>query len=416
MRGRGAGSRRTWTIAAVVVLVCAVALVVVLAGSTSGSGSGPGTAPQTAALADATAPTVAASAPSEPPQAPAAALTRPAPVIYRPANLSKAKPVPLVIGLHASGGYPSTFETTSGLDAVANQHGFVVAYLGAPEPTSPAWTLTQMPQNLAYVKAEIESLTISQNIDPTRVYVTGFSAGATMAYFVGCQLSEHVDAIAPVSGSMRFTDKCKVTHPISEMEIIGTADAIPLEGTSRLLSAAQVAAKWRAFDGCSSHASTETKPPVNKETWDECTGSSGVELDIIQGGKHEWPGSPEAVGPDAQFNAAQAVWAFFAAHPGTLQLVAKLHSLKTRVHHRARLLSVSVSLNEPVQARLSLFSAGHTVATGTYSLPASKKASASLPIPSQTSSGRYTAEVVLRDSAGAQQTFTRTVSVPKAPH
>ncbi|HEY2160928.1 MAG TPA: hypothetical protein VGH24_06440, partial [Solirubrobacteraceae bacterium] len=61
-------------------------------------------------------------------------LPRPAPVIYRPAGLSRATAVHMVVGLHASGGTPMSFEQVSGLDAVAQQHGFVVAYLGSPEP------------------------------------------------------------------------------------------------------------------------------------------------------------------------------------------------------------------------------------------------------------------------------------------
>ncbi len=240
--------------------------------------------------------------------------TRPQPVVHRPAGLSRAKPVPLVIALHASGGFPATFEATSGLDAVADQHGFVVAYLGSVAPASPAWLLVDMPQNLAYISAEIKSLTASQNIDPRRVYVTGFSAGATMAFFVGCRLSRQVDGIAPVSAAMRFTDRCRVSHPVSELEVIGTKDAIPIDGTTRLLSDAQVATRWRTFDGCTSHSTTVVRGPAEEHEWGRCKGTSGVALDVIHEGTHQWP-APAALGTDSQFPAAQAVWAFFAAHP-----------------------------------------------------------------------------------------------------
>ena len=130
--------------------------------------------------------------------------SRPPPVIHRPPNLRLSAPAPLVIALHASGGRPAGFEATSGLDAVADRHGFVVAYLGSPEPTSPAWRLADMTSNLAYISSEIRSLTASENIDPKRVYVTGFSAGATMAFFVACQLSSQIDGFAPVSSTMRI--------------------------------------------------------------------------------------------------------------------------------------------------------------------------------------------------------------------
>lgn len=239
---------------------------------------------------------------------------RPAPVVYRPPNLSSGKPVPLLVVLHPSGGSPSTFESVTGLDAVADRSGFVVAYLGSLAPESPAWRLHQLSSNLAYVSAEIKSLTASENIDPKRVYVTGFSAGATMTYFVGCRLSSQVDGIAAVSGAMRFVDPCHVSHPISELEIIGTKDQIPTGGSVRLLSDAQVAARWRRLDGCSSQSTTAVAGPVKELTWRRCKGASGVALYVIAGGTHQWPG-PGAGGTDSQFRAAQAVWAFFAAHP-----------------------------------------------------------------------------------------------------
>src|ERR1700757_5211584 len=42
----------------------------------------------------------------------------PAPIVYRPPGLSRARAVPLVIALHATGGTPATFRLTTGLDAV----------------------------------------------------------------------------------------------------------------------------------------------------------------------------------------------------------------------------------------------------------------------------------------------------------
>lgn len=241
---------------------------------------------------------------------------RAAPVIYRPPNLSLTKPVPLLVALHPSGGSPALFRSITGLDAVADRYGFVVAYLGSLEPASPAWRLVDMSSNLAYVSAEIKSLTVSENIDRKRVYVTGFSAGASMTYFIGCRLSSQVDGIASVSGAMRFVDPCHLSHPISELEIIGTNDAIPIGGSARLLSDAQVAARWRRLDGCGLHSSAAVAGPVTAVTWNRCKDASGVALYVIEDGTHEWPG-PRASGTDHQFPAVQAVWAFFAAHPGT---------------------------------------------------------------------------------------------------
>jgi polyhydroxybutyrate depolymerase len=324
--------------------------------------------------------------------------------------------VPLVVALHASGGYPATFEAGSGLDAVAKQHGFVVAYLGSPEPTSPAWRLVDMSRNLAYVSSEIKSLTMSENIDPKRVYVTGFSAGASMAYFVGCQLSSQVDGIAPVSGAMEFTDPCHISHPVSELEVIGTSDAIPINGSALLLSDVQMAALWRRLDGCVSQSSTTVTGPVSEYTWNRCNEGSGVKLFVIQGGTHQWPG-PGAGGTDARFSAAQAVWAFFEAHPGTssTQVSARLLSLRARVHNSDRQVRVVLALGSPVQALATLARGRDVVASQRFKLPSAEAASLVLLVPRRAGGGRYTIKLVLLDSHGRHLTIVRTIGVPGPP-
>ena len=89
-----------------------------------------------------------------------------------------------------------------------------------------------------------------------------------------------------ISGAMRFTDACRLSHPVSELELIGTRDAIPINGSARLLSAAQVAARWRKLDGCSSQLGTAVIGSAQARSWNHCHGGSGVALYVIKGGTH----------------------------------------------------------------------------------------------------------------------------------
>jgi dienelactone hydrolase len=270
-----------------------------------------------------------------------------------------------------------------------------------------------MSRNLAYISSEIRSLTASENIDPKRVYVTGFSAGATMAFFVGCQLSSQVDGIAPVSGAMRFTDQCQISHPVSQLELIGTSDAIPINGSARLLSAAQVAARWRTLDGCSSQSRRAVIGPAYLDTWNRCNDGSGVGLYVIQGGTHQWPG-PGAEGPDSQVAAAEAVWAFFAAHPGasSMGLSASLLSLRARVHNRGRQVRAVLALGSSVRALMSLIAHRHVVVSERVTLSRAARASLVLSVPRLARRGRYTLKLVLQDPYGRHLTIARGIIVP----
>jgi polyhydroxybutyrate depolymerase len=242
---------------------------------------------------------------------PASAQGRPAPIVHLPPHWSASRRVPLVIALHPSGGDPARFELTSGWDRVADEHNLIVAYLGS---ASPAW---KDPANVAYIGAQIRRLTARYGVDPRRVYVTGFSAGAYITYFVGCRLSATVGAIAAVSGAMA-PQRCKPPQPVSELTIIGTRDILPLTGTSRFPSPAAVASRWRGIDRCPATAPrVSIVSPVTERTWAPCAHGTAVGFYLIGGGHHAYPGSPALPSrdPDARYGASEAVWAFFAAHP-----------------------------------------------------------------------------------------------------
>lgn len=217
--------------------------------------------------------------------------------------------LPLVIALHPSGGTPAGFEQISGWDRVADEHHFIVAYLGS---AAPAW---KSPTNVSYIAAQIHAFTAKYDVDPRRIYVTGFSAGAYISYFVGCRLSALVAAIAPVSGGM-MRQTCRLTKPVSELTIIGTQDIIPLSGTARFPGPVAVSRRWRRLDGCGGRAAkTRRVGPVTEQTWGPCAKGSAVGLYVLEGGRHQYPGAPGllATDPDSRLRASEAIWEFFAS-------------------------------------------------------------------------------------------------------
>jgi polyhydroxybutyrate depolymerase len=235
--------------------------------------------------------------------------SRPEPIIHLPPNWSSSQSLPLVVALHASGGTPASFEEKSGWDAVADANDFVVAYLGSSEP---AWKRVS---NVRYIKEQIKAISATYNIDPRRVYVSGFSAGAYISYYVACRLSPLVTAVAPVSGAMHH-QHCNIARPISELTIFGTNDIIPLSGTQKFPGPAAVTETWRALDGCPSTPTTKVVGPVREQTWGPCNEGTAVGYYLIEGGTHQYPGSPglSPSDPDSKLAASAAIWAFFAAH------------------------------------------------------------------------------------------------------
>lgn len=201
----------------------------------------------------------------------------------------------------------------TGFNRLAAQHGFIVAYLASGSPND-NWIL---PSETAYIGSTIDRLERTEPVDRRRVYVTGFSAGGYESYRSGCLLSGKVAAIAPVGVSMnaKLYKSCKISRPVSTLIVIGGADTSHYGGYGELPSAPAAAARWRELDGCASSPPrvTQAPGPTTQKRWRGCAHGSAVGLDVIAGGGHIWPSRLRSAGPDAGYEAAAEIWAFFAS-------------------------------------------------------------------------------------------------------
>ena len=120
--------------------------------------------------------------------------------LYVP-SVSTASPRPLVVMLHGGTQDGATFARSTGMDAVAEQHGLLVVY---PEQITSAnpmryWNWFSNQQRTsgepAIIASLIADLVRTEAADPTRVYVAGFSAGAAMTAVLA---STHPDVVAAV--------------------------------------------------------------------------------------------------------------------------------------------------------------------------------------------------------------------------
>jgi polyhydroxybutyrate depolymerase len=95
----------------------------------------------------------------------------------------------------------SALEAMTGLDSVAARRGFIVAYPSALNAQK--WQLNDHDgdDDVNHVRRLIDELDSTTCADADRVYLTGFSNGASFAFRAGCDLVDKVAAIAPVSGA-----------------------------------------------------------------------------------------------------------------------------------------------------------------------------------------------------------------------
>lgn len=268
-------------------------------------------------------------------------------LVHVGSSCSAEKPAPLVIVLHGGGGTGAGTVKLTNFNAIADREGFIVVY---PDGVDRHWNdgrgvewyraHTENIDDLGFISALIDELSTKLKVDTKRVYVTGISNGGMMSYRLGCELSQRIAGIAPVTASISV-NMAKVWSPSRPMPVLiiaGTADPlVPWDGGDirfggriygTVLSVPDTVKFWVEKSGCLAKPMVIRLPEVDptdgttvrKEVYAGCWGGAEVVLYAVEGGGHTWPGGwqylPERIigKTSREFSASEVIWQFFKAH------------------------------------------------------------------------------------------------------
>ncbi len=265
-------------------------------------------------------------------------------VLHLPKDQKAGDKQALVIALHGGGSNGKSMARFSGLGETADRYGFVVAYPDGSGRTDlirtwnsgacEGYAKSKQVDDVAFIKALIIHLVDKYNVAPGRVYVTGMSNGAMMAYRLAAEIPDRLAAVAAVSGTLDI-DAAKVTTPLPILHFHGTADQhVPFDGGHGEKSYAQnvhtsvkaTLDAWIRVNGANTTPKEEQLPDnkddgttVIKSTYSSPSERDSVVLYKIVGGGHTWPGRPrleKMLGPATEdISANEVMWKFFADHP-----------------------------------------------------------------------------------------------------
>ncbi|MEC7987529.1 MAG: PHB depolymerase family esterase [Myxococcota bacterium] len=241
---------------------------------------------------------------------------------------------PLVIVMHGFTSSAQIIEAYSRMNAVADEHGFVVAY---PQGTKDASGNTFFNvgyefhesngvDDIGFLHALIEYLQQSLSLSSRNVFSTGMSNGGDMSYMLAFQ-SDVVRAIAPVAGCMmkHIYDTCTPTKPVPVLEIHGTRDSITLvdgdienqEGWGSYMPLEDTIQFWVNHNQLElsdvvdiADTNTGDGSTVIHHRYYSQTGHTEVWLYEVVGGGHDWPG---AFG-NQDIDASSLAWQFFSRY------------------------------------------------------------------------------------------------------
>lgn len=273
-------------------------------------------------------------------------------VRYVPEGLAAGAPAPVVLDLTAYS--PASLQESFSQFTQADADGVVKAdEVGAvvvtPEPVNgvglltwnyvgtPGWTDDQQ-----FVTDLLDDVEAAACTDPDRVLVMGFAVGGVFGSIVACEQADRFAALVTVAGLYRPED-CAPSAPLPVLSFHGTGDRfVPFDGsvgsgagglglspetTAGLAfmagrdGAVESSRAWAEGDGCETEPTEEpVADGVTRQVWGGCDDGVAVELYVIDGGEHTWPGSDgmsayEALlGPVSDaVDANDVIWSFFEA-------------------------------------------------------------------------------------------------------
>lgn len=274
-------------------------------------------------------------------------------IVYVPPTYRRSVEVPLVFMLHGMGGTATNSICETGWSKKAEDAMFIVVYPEAtrPDTQSPpslranpqAWNdgsgrfhaAEQQIDDVAFIEALVDRVVGDYAIDPKRIYVAGFSNGASMAFRVGAELPSKVAAIAPNAGAC-WLEKLQLSQGVSLCYITGTDDSLnPLEGGFPKLAIGgreqggrkkpavqETIDKWVRALECEGKPDRDTTTDgVRVRRYGKGRDGAEVDFTTIEGLGHHWAGgvgqAPEfLVGENTKkLTATDVVWEFFSLHP-----------------------------------------------------------------------------------------------------
>ncbi len=245
-----------------------------------------------------------------------------------------AENMPLLIVLHGGFGRGKQAAASYQLSPIAHQNNYAVVYPDGIDRKGRllnirtwnaggccGYAAKSAINDVKFISLLIDKLVKEEHINPNRVFVTGMSNGAMMAYRLACEIPEKIRAIAPVAGVILPIKSCGSAVPIIHFHSKQDQN-VPIEGGKgkgpsgfEFPSLEEVISTWEAINQCEERENIQNNG-YSLYQWNK--GTVPMKYYITDDGGHSWPGAEEkswrrADNPSQILDANKLMFEFFNA-------------------------------------------------------------------------------------------------------
>lgn len=193
-------------------------------------------------------------------------------IVHVPPRAPEKAQLAVLLNFHGGGGHGANEQEYSLMDGLADRETFIAVYpngtgrfdkrlLTWNAGTCCAYAAINNIDDVGFVRALIDELSIKLPIDRRRVYATGLSNGGMMAHRLAAETSDLIAAVAPVAGGMVLPAiKSTRATPVMHIHSVDDPRALytgglgpPFPMTKSQVfhpNIDQMIAKWARHNGC----------------------------------------------------------------------------------------------------------------------------------------------------------------------
>ena len=219
-------------------------------------------------------------------------------IVHPPVSYDPRNPLPVLIAFHGSPGSGASLQALTGLDSIADQLGFLVAYPdadGSWQDGSPGFDGNE---DFDFVDLLLDSVSSRVEIDRRRIHLAGFSIGGLFIARMACERGNLMTGITVVAATLtdQIVASCHLQVPTPVHLMIGKADlAFPWDGSPEHLSVPVTMQTWSSWNGCSSTAVSQlirlpySDTTIARNSYPNCASGGEVALYPLDNVAHTWP-------------------------------------------------------------------------------------------------------------------------------
>lgn len=234
--------------------------------------------------------------------------------------------VPVVFFLHGLGDNCSHYDQEFNFSQLANEYGWAIV---VPEARNLGvgnmWNVGMISSDVddvGFLMALLDSLTVQYQLDPDSVFFTGFSMGGFMTHRMAIKHGDRINACAPVSGLIANAQASLTpVAPVRMLHIHGTNDEmVCYNGGSYTfnmtlgLGVDAIMDYWQNANGCTGNPTIDTLPDLKNDglRFIRYSYNCGTDLQLLKvvGGTHNWYHSSDQY--DVGYK--DVIYEFFSGH------------------------------------------------------------------------------------------------------